>query len=66
MGADYSFELISIETYAPQFIVYNKLFLGSVIHICAAVCIVQPFTQLEVSAAFGASEENCLTMQKDA
>ena len=30
MGADYSFELISIETYAPQFIVYNKLFLGSV------------------------------------
>ena len=30
MGADYSFELISIETYAPQFIGYNKLFLGSV------------------------------------
>ena len=29
--ADYSFELISIETYAPQFIGHNKLFLGSVI-----------------------------------
>ena len=30
MGADYSFELISIETYAPQFIGRNKFFLGSV------------------------------------
>ena len=30
MGADYSFELISIETYAPQFIRDNKIFLGSV------------------------------------
>ena len=31
MGADYSFELISIETYAPQFIGYNdELFLFSV------------------------------------
>jgi hypothetical protein len=30
MGADYSFEPISIETYAPQFIGYDKLFLGSV------------------------------------
>ena len=30
MGADYSFELISIETYAPQFIGHNKFFLGSV------------------------------------
>ena len=30
MGANYSFEVISIETYAPQFIVHNKLFLGSV------------------------------------
>ena len=29
MGADYSFELISIETYAPQFIGHNKIFLGS-------------------------------------
>ena len=29
-GADYSFEVISIETYAPQFIGHNKLFLGSV------------------------------------
>ena len=31
MGADYSFELISIETYAPQYIWHNKFFLGSVI-----------------------------------
>ena len=31
MGVDYSFEVISIETYAPQFIGYNKLFLGSVV-----------------------------------
>ena len=30
MGADYSIELISIETYAPQFIGHNKIFLGSV------------------------------------
>ena len=30
MGADYSFELISIETYAPQFNGHNKSFLGSV------------------------------------
>ena len=27
MGADYSFEPISIETYAPQFIGHNKVFL---------------------------------------
>jgi hypothetical protein len=30
MGADYSIELISIETYASQFIGHNKMFLGSV------------------------------------
>ena len=30
MGADYSFELIFIETYVPQFIGHNKIFLGSV------------------------------------
>jgi hypothetical protein len=30
MGADYSFELNSIETYAPQFLGHNNLFLGSV------------------------------------
>ena len=30
MGADYLLELISIETYAPQFIGHNKIFLGSV------------------------------------
>ena len=30
MGADYSFELNSIETYAPQFFGHNDLFLRSV------------------------------------
>ena len=30
MGADYLFELISIETYVPKFIGHNKVFLGSV------------------------------------
>ena len=30
IGADYSFELISIETYAPQFIGHNNVFLDSV------------------------------------
>ena len=30
MGAGFSFELISIETYAPQFIAHNNFFLGSV------------------------------------
>ena len=30
MGADYSIELISIETYAAQFIWHNNFFLGSV------------------------------------
>ena len=30
MDANYSFELIFIETYAPQFIGHNKFFLGSV------------------------------------
>ena len=38
MGADYSFELISIETYAPQFIGHNKIFLGSVNNQTLAVC----------------------------
>ena len=32
MDADYSFELFSIETYAPQFFGHNNLFLGSVWH----------------------------------
>ena len=30
LGVDYSIELIFIETYAPQFIGHNKIFLGSV------------------------------------
>ena len=33
IGANYSFELIFIETHAPQFIGYNKFFLGT------AVCL---------------------------
>ena len=28
MGAEYSLELISIETYAPQIIGHNKFFVG--------------------------------------
>ena len=39
MGADYSFELISIETYAPQFIGHNKFFLGSVIHTSVEIAL---------------------------
>ena len=31
ISADYLFELISIETYAPQFVGHNNLFLGGVI-----------------------------------
>ena len=31
MGADYLIELISIETYAPQYIGHNKIFLESVV-----------------------------------
>ena len=31
MGADYSFELMSIETYAPQFIENDTIFLGSAV-----------------------------------
>ena len=46
MGADYSFELISIETYAPQFIGYNKLFLGSV------GCLPFPVMELESQLSF--------------
>ena len=34
MGADYSFEHFSIETYAPQFIGHNEFFLGSVPYLC--------------------------------
>ena len=30
MGANFTIELISIETYSPQFIGHNKIFLGSV------------------------------------
>ncbi len=30
IGADYSIYFISVETYAPQFIGHNKLFLGIV------------------------------------
>ena len=40
MGVDYSLELISIETYAPQFIGQNDLFLGS------AVCLLSMLVTL--------------------
>ena len=42
LGADYSFELISIETYALQFNGHNKIFLGSVI---CEITIFQLFEQ---------------------
>ena len=38
MGADYSIELASIETYAPQFIGHNNIFLGSVLRSRNAHC----------------------------
>ena len=41
MGADYSFELNSIETYAPQFFGHNNLFLGSV-HVGIRLTCPQP------------------------
>ena len=51
MGANYSIELISIETYAPQFIGHNKIFLDSVINlipswlVCAEIeCTVVGFS----------------------
>ena len=40
MGADYSFELISIETYTPQFIGHNIFFLGSVSGSWLQICYV--------------------------
>ena len=46
MGADYSFELISIETYMPQFNRHNRLFLGSVI------CTYNFFVDLSLSRLF--------------
>ena len=45
MGADYSFELIFIETYAPQFIGLNKLFLGSVCSETVLLCGKQRFLE---------------------
>ena len=50
MGVDYSFELLSIETYAPQFIGHDKIFLGSVVSlfqvfVTKAFCDdIRPFT----------------------
>ena len=56
MDADYSFELISIKTYAPQFIGHNKIFLGSVSSqfpflgaIVDKVCLTLFFTTVAVS-----------------
>jgi hypothetical protein len=37
IGADYSFELISLETCVSQFIGHNKSFLGSVSSLCMFV-----------------------------
>ena len=38
MGADYSFELISIETYMPQFNRHNTLILGSAKYVGMHFC----------------------------
>ena len=46
LGADYSFELILIETYAPQFIGHNKVFLGSV---CLNGCFFQSLKLLNLA-----------------
>ena len=44
MGAEYSIELISIQTYATQFIGHNKIFLGS------AVCRVKNLSGVSCAA----------------
>ena len=41
MGADYSSELISIETYAPQFIGHNIFFLSSVSSYCVSLAFMK-------------------------
>ena len=40
MGADYSIDLISIETYTPQFIGHNKIILGSVLLMYLSVRVI--------------------------
>ena len=45
MGADYSFEPISIETYVPQFIGHNKFFLGSVLRQGQLECVLRSVPQ---------------------
>jgi hypothetical protein len=46
MGADYSIELISIETYAPQFIGHNKIFLGSVYYLSTNIYLTNSHIQV--------------------
>ena len=43
MGADYSFELNSIETFAPQFFGHNILLLGSVFYHASESIFTGPF-----------------------
>ena len=45
MGADYSIELI--ETYVPQFIGHNKIFLGSVLCLCLVAGYVKRTAELD-------------------
>ena len=45
MGADYSLEPISIETYVPQFIGHNKFFLGSVLRQGQLECVLRSVPQ---------------------
>ena len=59
MGADYSFELISIETYAPQFIGHNEIFLGSVYSISG-----QRNPSMAITTFFWASSAQVLSQRK--
>ena len=70
MGADYSFELISIETYTPQFVGHNKFFLGSVArstitnnrHISNLILasLVESFYSVTYSAKYFTADCKCL------
>ena len=44
MGADYTFELNAVETYAPQYFGRNNLFLGSVLDYYIILFQILPFT----------------------
>ena len=49
MSADYSFEYIFIETYAPQFIGHNNFFLGSVVGQVSSFVVTRYKVQFHIS-----------------